>query len=81
MAKNHKEILEAALVGFQLEIDRIRGTMAQIRAQLNGASGPRGNGASAPRAKDKLSAAARKPIAAAQRKRWAKVKARKNGAK
>ena len=73
MTKHDKEILETALVGFQLEIDRIHAAMAGIRAQLNGASAPQSKDGAA-RPKRKMSAAARKRIAAAQRKRWAKAR-------
>ena len=65
-----------ALVGYELEKQRIEEKIRQIRAQLGGRAGGAGrNSASAgpggtgPRRT--LSASARKRIAAAQRKRWA----------
>jgi hypothetical protein len=66
--------LQMALVGYELERQRIEDKIREIQSQLGHGSGrPAGGGAkqsSAPR-KRVLSAAARKRIAAAQRKRWA----------
>lgn len=64
--------LAMALVGYEIEKQKIEDKIRQIRAQLGG----RGAGAPAgakggPRRKRTLSASARKRIAAAQRKRWA----------
>jgi len=61
-----------ALVGYEIEKQKIEDKIRQIRAQLGGrsaaaAAGPIG----APRRKRTLSVSARKRIAAAQRKRWA----------
>ncbi|MGO4883942.1 MAG: hypothetical protein ACLP59_24430 [Bryobacteraceae bacterium] len=62
-----------ALVGYELEKERITAKIREIQSQLGGAK-PGGAAAaktgSAP-AKRVLSAAARKRIAAAQKKRWA----------
>jgi len=72
--------LQMALVGYEIERDRIAAKIREIQAQLGGAkpsSGRATKTASAP-AKRVLSAAARKRIAAAQRKRWAEH--RKNAA-
>jgi hypothetical protein len=65
--------LQMALVGYELERERIAAKIREIQSQLGG--GVSGGGkavksASAP-AKRVLSAEARKRIAAAQKKRWA----------
>ena len=69
--------LAMALVGYELEKQRIEQKIQEIRAQLGGRKA--GGRAAAPAAakmaggkrKRTLSAAARRRIAAAQRKRWA----------
>jgi len=63
--------LEMALVGFQVEKERIEGKIREIQARLKGkAVAPAASGA--PKAvKRVLSPAARKRISMAQRKRWA----------
>lgn len=67
--------LAMALVGYELEKQKIDDKIRQIRAQLGGRASGAGttNSASAKAAgpRRKLSASARKRIAAAQRKRWA----------
>ena len=68
--------LAMALVGYELEKQKIDEKIRQIRAQLGGRAGGAGtNSASAKAAgsgpRRTLSASARKRIAAAQRKRWA----------
>jgi len=73
--------LQMALVGYELEKERIAGKIREIRSQLSGekaAGGEAAKSAAAPK-KRVLSAAARKRIAAAQRKRWAEH--RKNQSK
>jgi len=64
--------LQAALVGYQYQLDQITKAIAEIRAKLGNKANP---GTSGPReakpGKKPLSAAARKRIAAAQKKRWA----------
>lgn len=65
--------LQMALVGYELERERIAGKIREIQAQLGGAKSAAAGaakGEAAP-AKRVLSAAARKRIAAAQKKRWA----------
>jgi hypothetical protein len=65
--------LAMALVGYEMEKQKIEEKIRQIRAQLGGRKA--GPGAAAakggPRRRRTLSAAARRRIAAAQRKRWA----------
>ncbi len=66
--------LEMALVGYQIEREKIDERIRQIQAQLKGkpAAPPTKVGESKPAGKKRtLSPAARKRIAAAQRKRWA----------
>jgi len=66
-----------ALVGYEIEKQKIEEKIRQIRARLGGQGPGRRAGATAkaasagPRRRRTLSAAARKRIAAAQRKRWA----------
>ena len=66
--------LQMALVGYEIEKERIAGKIREIQSQL-GAGKPTGGGAAKSEAasgKRVLSAAARKRISAAQKKRWAK---------
>jgi hypothetical protein len=61
-----------ALVGYEIEKQKIEDKIRQIRAQLGGRGAAAPVGAKGgPRHKRTLSASARKRIAAAQRKRWA----------
>ena len=75
-------MLQMALVGFQIEKDRIESKIQELRAKLKGkaplasASGE----AAAPR-KRELSDAARKRIAMAQKRRWAEHRKRAAQAK
>jgi len=66
--------LQMALVGYQLEREKIDEKIRQIEAQLTGskasAPGPAAEAKAKP-VRRQLSEAARKRIAAAQRKRWA----------
>ncbi len=70
--------LEMALVGYQIEKERIEGKIREIQAQLKGktvsVSAP--VSAKPTRAKRELSPAARKRIALAQKKRWAEHRKR-----
>jgi hypothetical protein len=77
--------LEAALIGYQHQVEEIQGKIADIRRMIGG-SGPApaaATSAAQPKAKKaapqrkqkhKMSAEGRARIAAAQRARWAKVK-------
>ena len=73
--KHTKEILTAAISGFEEQKRRIDAQIAGIRAML---SGNRAEPGAVPepsgRPRRKMSAAARRKIAAAQRKRWAAAK-------
>jgi hypothetical protein len=73
--------LQMALVGYQIEQQRIENKIREIQAQLKGQhisvpSSASASGEKAPRAKRVLSPAARKRIAAAQKKRWAEHRKR-----
>src|ERR1017187_9070077 len=83
---DHTSVLEMALVGYQLELNRIEAAIAEIRAEL-GQGGARPSTATAtdssepkPPRKKRFSAAARKRMAAAQRKRWQLLEAEKTEA-
>ena len=69
------ETLQAALVGYQHQLDQINAKMAELRGQLKGEAPARTAVAEAAPAaaggKRALSTAARLRIARAQRKRWA----------
>ena len=77
-----KATLEAALIGYQHQLEEIQAKIADIRRMLGGAT-PAPAAAPQRRAKKaapqrkqkhKMSAEGRARIAAAQRARWAKVK-------
>lgn len=66
--------LAMALVGYEIEKQKIEDKIRQIRARLGGRGGAAAASAAkrgAPRKRRTLSASARRRIAAAQRKRWA----------
>jgi hypothetical protein len=72
--------LEMALVGYQIEKQKIEDKIREIQAELKGKPAtvaPAAVGKKAPGAKRVLSAAARKRIALAQKKRWAEHRKRK----
>jgi hypothetical protein len=74
--------LQMALVGYQIEKQRIEGKIQEIQAKLKGKSPVAAGGAAKPGgAKRILSPAARKRIAAAQKKRWAEHRKRAAAAK
>ena len=69
-------MLAMALVGYELEKQKIEEKIRQIRARLGGGKtagrgAPAPANAGGPRRRRTLSAGARRRIAAAQRKRWA----------
>jgi hypothetical protein len=64
--------LQMALVGYEVERQRLEGKIREIQSQLGHAVGrPAAAGKEGAPKKRVLSASARKRIAAAQRKRWA----------
>ena len=70
--------LQMALVGYQIEKDRIEAKIRDLRSHLKGKTGSIGvsTDGKGPVRRD-LSAAARARIAAAQRKRWAEHRRQK----
>ena len=73
--------LQMALVGYQIERQKIDDKIRELESQLKGRRGSSaivGSSAAkkAPRAKRVLSAAARRRIGAAQKKRWAEHRKR-----
>jgi len=70
-----RALLDAALVGYQHQLDQLDARMADIRRQLGAEAAAEPEPSSAParkkRVKRVMSAAARRKIAAAQRKWWA----------
>ena len=74
------DLLQAALVGYEDKLARIKEAITEIRRSLaqtakGKAAGPTTDAGPAPRrARRKLSRAARARIAAAQKKRWAEYK-------
>jgi len=73
--KQDRELLEAALIGFEQMRERLQSKIAELRSQIGGSSWS-GSGASgsAPAGRT-MSPAARHRIALAQKKRWAAYKA------
>ena len=78
-AAQDTSMLSMALVGYEMEKQRIEAQIQEIRARLGARGASAGKTAGEPVKRRTLSAAARKRIAAAQRKRWAEH--RKNAAK
>jgi len=74
-----RPIIEAAIVGFESQREKLAEQIAGLRALLNGQPGEStaATPAAPKRGRGKMSAAARARIAAAQRKRWAE--SRKQG--
>ena len=72
--------LQMALVGYQIEKQKIDDKIREIEAQLKGRRGPASSTSAAtkkaPGTKRVLSPAARRRIAAAQKKRWAEHRRR-----
>ena len=71
--KTDTDLLEAALLGYRLQIAQIEAKIAELTGKLKGDSAP----VQAPAAeggKRVLSAAARRRMAAAQKRRWAAVR-------
>src|SRR5436305_15294765 len=73
-------MLEMALVGYQIERQRIDSKIQDIQSRLRGrrAAAPSSSGSTdgQPAARRQLSPAARKRIAAAQKRRWAEHRKR-----
>ena len=83
MAIKDRSLLEAALVGYEQERNRILGAIAEIRSQFGGrrvAPRPTNVDGEVKPTRRRMSAAARQRIAAAQKKRWAAYKKQKAAA-
>ncbi len=78
--RNSEDIstLEMALLGFQIEKQRIETRIHDLQSQLRGkrASLPSAAGETKPRVRRELSASARRRIANAQKRRWAEYRKR-----
>ena len=73
--KLKKELVYAAIDGFNAQKLRIDAQIAELRAILTGSSnGTAATLEAAPRKRSKMSASARRRIAMAQKARWAKVR-------
>jgi hypothetical protein len=67
-----RSILQAALIGYQFEKEKIEGKIRELQAQLRGKKAPAAvKKAVKGRARREMSDAARERIADAQKKRWA----------
>ena len=69
-----REIIEAAIYGFEAQKTNLDHQIAELRAMLPGASGQSSAEPRSRRPRRKMSAAGRRAIAEAQRKRWAATK-------
>jgi hypothetical protein len=76
MATFTKEIIEAAISGFEVQREHIDSQIAELRAMLRGGTPARTDGDGDARAitKRRFSAAARQRMREAQQRRWAKVR-------
>jgi hypothetical protein len=83
--RSHEDLttLQMALVGYQLERQKIDDRIREIQAKLKGkhVAMPSTSAEKKPAVKRVLSAEARKRIAAAQKKRWAEHRKKMAGAK
>jgi hypothetical protein len=78
--KNTEDLttLQMAIVGYQIEKDRIESKIRDLQSQLKGRRGAVvSSGPKASTGRREMSAAARARIAAAQRKRWAEHRRQK----
>ena len=66
-----KEVIEAAIQGFEQQKTKIDEQIAELRAMLPGTSAPDGSRTKVEKPKRTMSASGRRAIAEAQRKRWA----------
>jgi cell division septum initiation protein DivIVA len=74
--KLNRELITAAIDGFEEQKKRLNAQIAELRQMLSGRASSDGAELSAPTAKRRrMSAAARAKISAAQRKRWAAKRA------
>jgi hypothetical protein len=82
---DHTSVLQMALVGYEMQRNRIEAAIAEIQAELGQGGSSRSISTAKPEQdiprKRHFSAAARKRMAAAQKKRWQLLKAKKAPAK
>ena len=71
----NSDILTAALIGFEVQKDRIDSKIAEIRLLIGGGRKEADAASDSGKPKRKVSAAARRRMAKAQRLRWKKIKA------
>jgi len=69
-----KEIITAAIAGFEAQKKHIDGQIAELRGQLNGQRTEQTAAPVGPAPKRKISAAARRHMAQGQKRRWEKIK-------
>jgi hypothetical protein len=77
----NRVIIEAAIAGFERQKEQIDETIAELRAQLDGASSKtdrKPNAGGPTKTKRQMSPAARKRMAAAQKARWAAFHAKEH---
>ena len=74
MAKLDPDTINAALIGYQQELERIQGKIADLQRQLGRRSESSSQAQARPTRKHHVSAEGRARIAAAQKKRWAATK-------
>jgi hypothetical protein len=75
VSKLNRNIIEAAIVGFEHQKTQIDNQIAELRAMLSGGSTPTAAmPEAAPGKRKKFSAAARRKMALAQKARWAAIK-------
>ena len=78
MAITDQELIQMALIGYEVKRAEIEAKIVEIQADLGGSSKRAMTSGATARAKpERLTAAARKRIAAAQKKRWAAFRAAK----
>jgi hypothetical protein len=79
MAQHDQSLLQAALVGYEQERQRIEAAIADLRRRLGRSGSGRSSGSQAGPAhkKHRISAEGRRRIAEAQRRRWAAAKKQK----
>ena len=76
----HKDILEAALIGYQHQLELLNAKIADIKKRLGVNGAGRSAATASPAKKHQISPEGRARIAAAQKKRWAAAKRAKAAA-
>jgi len=73
VSKLNRNVIEAAIVGFEHQKTQIDNQIAELRSMLTGPAAPAAM-PEATRKRKKFSAASRRKMAEAQKKRWAAIK-------